>query len=355
MRIAFLTYGALEQTTGGYIYDRHLVTGLRAAGHQVWPLAMAREDRGWPAQLVDSGKAEDPAAVDVVIEDELIHPSLADTRGWAAGPRPRVISLVHNLTCLQPATAQPAQARARERAYFAGADGVVAVCADTLAGVREVSGRDESQLPAVVAHPGADHLGGDVTPDIAVARARAPGPLRVLFVGTITAAKGPHRLLEALAGLPAEMVELDLAGRFDVDPAYVAELRQEIVRRRLSGQVRLYGELGGDELARLYHESHLLALPSDREAYPLVTLEAMGFGLPVLLTAAGGTREVLADSDAGLLLAPDDRAAWAGALADLAGDRPRLAAMSLAALDRHAEHPRWSHTTAVVNAFLETL
>src|SRR6185295_18498926 len=109
--------------------------------------------------------------------------------------------------------------------------------------------------------------------------------------------------------------------------------------------------LHGDALWARYRASELFVLPSDREAYSLACLEALGFGLPVLVTDRGGMREMITGAE-GLTLPPDHLEAWTAAIRTLADDRERLRAMSAAALARFAAHGPWRETAVVVARFL---
>jgi glycosyltransferase involved in cell wall biosynthesis len=189
----------------------------------------------------------------------------------------------------------------------------------------------------VVARPGRDHVpaGPNQAP---------PGPLRVLFVGTVMKHKGLERLLEALA--PLEGWSLDVVGSLTADPEHAARLRA-----RAPANVKWHGELQGEALWALYRGSHLFALPSDREAYSLACLEALGFGLPVLVTDRGGMAEMITGAE-GMTLPPERVDRWRAAIGDLGRDRARLAAMSTAAQARFAAHGTWRETAATVSRFL---
>src|SRR5262249_22788475 len=116
--------------------------------------------------------------------------------------------------------------------------------------------------------------------------------------------------------------------------------------------VRFHGERTGAELAALFRGSQVLALPSDREAYSLSCLEALGFGLPVLAPSTGGMNEMIAHGREGFLLDPDDGEAWARALRMLGEDRGALRAISGAALARYRAHPTWREAAGAAAAFI---
>ena len=80
MRVGLLIYGSLETLSGGYLYDRKLVQYLREQGDHVEVISLPW--RGYARHLSDNlspsllGKLLD-LSVDVLIQDELNHPSLA--------------------------------------------------------------------------------------------------------------------------------------------------------------------------------------------------------------------------------------------------------------------------------------
>jgi glycosyltransferase involved in cell wall biosynthesis len=326
VRIGLAIYGSLDLVSGGFLYDRMVVEGLRNAGDEVEILALPWRRPG--AALADNLRAYPHLDVDVLIEDQLIHPSV-----FARRPGVPVIALVHNLSC-RPGT--PSLRAAIERRYFDRVDGVIAVCEATLAEVRAHTG-----APAVVARPGRDHFTGDE-------RSPRTGPLRLLFVGAVMPHKGLHRLLAALAPLRLDWT-LDVVGSLDADPAYAHQLRATPDAR-----VRWHGEQRGPALWANHRRADVFVLPSDREAYSIACLEALGFGLPVLTTDRGGMRELIGPAE-GFTLPPDDLPAWTAAIATLAGDPPRLAAMNAAARARYLRHGTWRETAATIRQFLSTI
>ncbi|HVU50256.1 MAG TPA: glycosyltransferase family 4 protein [Polyangia bacterium] len=347
MRIAFMLLGDLDRVSGGFIYDRMLVERLRARGHAVEVVSLPWRSR---ARAVTANLRPLPpglAAADVVIQDELCHAAVFARNRQLRRAGVPIVALVHNLGSVGPRGRGRSLARAVEHRYLRSVDGIVAVCESTLRDARAPLVRD---VPVVVAPAGRDHLPPSRPDAAAVAsRARSPGPLRVLSSAAVVRSKGLHRLIDAIAR-PGGPFELDVAGALDADRAQVRRVRALIERLGVGARVRLHGLLRGAPLWALYDRAHVLALPSDREAYPLAVVEALGFGLPVLVTDRGGASEVLGAGPQGQALPPDDVAAWSRALASLAADRARLEAAGLAALARYAALGTWDDVASRVEA-----
>ncbi len=138
------------------------------------------------------------------------------------------------------------------------------------------------------------------------------GPCRILFLGRLEPLKGVETLLEALAD--ARLSGLDwsacLAGRGAVE-GYRA--RAEALG--LAGRVRFPGWQPEAEARRLLSEADVFVLPSRAEGLSMAMLEALAFGLAVIVTPVGAAPEVVQEGDSGLFVPPDDAGALAAALA----------------------------------------
>jgi glycosyltransferase involved in cell wall biosynthesis len=128
-------------------------------------------------------------------------------------------------------------------------------------------------------------------------------------------------LLKAFAQIAPEWPEarLLLVGRGPEEE----RLRMLADRLELSARVRFAGEQA--DVAPSLEEMDLYVQSSIAEGMPNSVLEAMAAGLPVVATAVGGTPEVLADGETGLLVPPGDPAAMAAALTTLLADRAKAA------------------------------
>jgi glycosyltransferase involved in cell wall biosynthesis len=159
-------------------------------------------------------------------------------------------------------------------------------------------------------------------------------PLKVVAVGRLVPKKGFDVLVEAVADLRDRGVELELviAGEDGPDALKV----RTIVAERCPDLVRFTGPLSQCELLELYRSADVFALAcrvdgdGDRDGIPNVMVEAMAAGLPVVSTAVSGIPELVRDGRNGLLVAPEDPAALAGALLKLAADVPLRARLASA-------------------------
>ena len=154
-------------------------------------------------------------------------------------------------------------------------------------------------------------------------------PLRVLYVGRLSPQKAVPRLVHAFAAM-TQAVEALLVG--EGDERHVIE---NLIQRYGLDNVQLPGRRQDGELVATYQWADVFVLPSDREGMPLVALEAMASGLPVIATDVVGNRELL--NGIGLLVKPD-AAALAAALDEVAENeilRLKLSEQSLAAAENY--------------------
>lgn len=154
-------------------------------------------------------------------------------------------------------------------------------------------------------------------PALSVRRGR---PLSCGFLGRLqTRDKGLDLLLQAMARLgdaAGARLTLDIAGG---PPATMRALSLQARDLGLGNSVRFLGEVA-DPVATLAGWD-LLVLPSRREGFGLVLVEAMAAGRPVLASDAGGIPEVVEDGVNGWLVPAGDAGALADALAGLSERR----------------------------------
>jgi glycosyltransferase involved in cell wall biosynthesis len=145
-------------------------------------------------------------------------------------------------------------------------------------------------------------------------RAHVPEAPRLVCVGRLCEQKGQMLLLEAAeriarAGVP---FELTLAG----DGPMRAAVEREIHRRRLKDCVRITGWLSNRQVREEIRMARVLVLPSFAEGLPVVIMEALALGRPVVSTYVAGIPELVQPGVNGWLVPAGNAAALADALAE---------------------------------------
>jgi glycosyltransferase involved in cell wall biosynthesis len=350
-----LTLDALPRliptVSGGYLYDRMLAEHLLRAGDRVTLLTLPW--RSYARQLLDNldtgwWKQAAGLELDVMVQDELNHPSLAWANRRLRGRYP-LVSIVHHLRSseFRPAW-QNRLYRRVERQYLSEMDGFIYNSQTTRKVVEAVI--DARGKPYQVAYPAGDRFGEEISSVEINLRAQQPPPLRLCFLGNLIPRKGLHTLLEALAQLPPQDWQLQVIGSLQADPGYVRQVRDQAAA--LQGKVEFCGTVDHEALVERLHSSQVLVLPSTYEGFGIAYLEGMSFGLPAVATTSGAAGEVITPGQDGFLVEPGDAAALAHVVQDLAHDRLRLAAMGLAARRRFLAHPGWEQSCRAIREFL---
>lgn len=329
MRVLLLTDSPEPSGVGEHMLTlaAHLPPGMASLGfpgHAAGQALVARAAaRGLAAATFD---LDDPVSAIAAFPAEILHVHAGI--GWeghglvaaAARAGRAVIRTEHLPWLLTDAGQVAAYARASR-----GLDAVIAVSRGAGQGWRAALDRmarpdlPVHAVPNGTAPPPARHSGGD--------------GMRLLCVGRFAPQKLHRTLLVAVVrlhrrGIPAR---LDLAGPEPDDPC----LTRWAARLGLTGAVRLLGRR--DDVPALMAASDLLVLPSGFEGLPLVLLEAMSLGLPVVATDVTGSAEALGAGHP-WLVPPRRSRPLADALRQALTDGDRRATVARRARDRWTRH-----------------
>lgn len=146
--------------------------------------------------------------------------------------------------------------------------------------------------------------------------------LRVTFVGRMIRDKGADVVLDAVARLDRDDIELTIVGSQNFDAgAPPSPYERDLAARAaaLGDRVRLRPFTPRAQVADVYRAADVVVVPSRwAEPFALTVMEGMACGVPVVASAIGGIPEVM--GDAGVPVRPDDPADLAAALEALADD-----------------------------------
>jgi glycosyltransferase involved in cell wall biosynthesis len=162
------------------------------------------------------------------------------------------------------------------------------------------------------------------------------GPPQIGFISSMLAQKGPLILLEALSLLQQRGIPFraEFAGAWreqTVQEAFV----QMIAYNRLSDRVRYVGPVTGPDKHRFFLRSQILAYPTREDAFPLVAIEAMAYGLPLVASREGSLVEIVDEGKTGYLVPKNDSNALADGLQRLLENPDLMIQMGRAGRERY--------------------
>ncbi len=160
------------------------------------------------------------------------------------------------------------------------------------------------------------------------------GPLTLGVLGRLIPLKNVGAVLKAAASLAEREIEVrvEIAGTGPSEPA----LRELAKSLEVTQRVRFLG--WKTDIPHLLKSWDVLVVPSLEEGIPISVLEAMAAARPVVASRVGGLGELVVDGVTGRLLAAGDTGALVDCLANLAGDRRKLALMGREGWKRAYEH-----------------
>jgi len=326
--VHFIVPGPLDTLTGGFIYDRQMVDGLRDAGR----LGMVHELAGDFPRAAPYDIAAGAAVLSGLPDRALcVIDGLALTAlGQAVvqhASRLEVVAMIHH-----PLADETGLSDREKEAFFEAEKAVLGEVSRIVVS----SARTALRLRDFDVSPSAIRV---VEPGIAEWAAGGwsggqDGPVRILSVATLTRRKGHDIALRALADCPDLDWRLDIVGA-PRDAVHADALKQLAGDLGLAERVTFHGELGDAALQELHRSAGLFLSATYHEGFGMALADAVAFGLPVVTTEEGAVAEavraaaelvpagdagalgrtlraLLEDTDARLALAARSRAAAAG-------------------------------------------
>jgi len=336
--------GDINTPTGGYGYDRRIVTGLRDLGWDVHLLGLG-DGFPFPApetlRTAERRLAELPAGTLAVV-DGLAFGVMAEAAERLQAHL-RLVALVHHPLCRENGLS-PEQAEAlllTEGAALKQVRHVIVTSPATAGQLTDLFDVPGERITVIL--PGTDR----------------PEPfertvsdrVRLLSVGTVVPRKGYDLLFEALSRLQEFNWHLDIVGGLEADPACYAALQEQAERLGLATRVDFHGAVPSDRLPGFYRAADIFVLASRYEGYGMAFTEALAHGLPVIGSGGGAVRETL-PKGAAIYCPTEDVDALEVALRRLIASPAERLSLAASAHSAIATLPSWQEAAAL---FAKTL
>lgn len=339
-RLVFAIPGDLATATGGYIYDRHIIEGLRTNGWDVQVLGLG-DGFPYPDAHTRQKACESLLALEAgvpLVVDGLAFGVLPEVASRLQQRHP-LIALVHHPLAFETGLSaeQSAHFKDTERRALAHATLVVVTSPATLQDIVDHFAVPRQAITSIL--PGTDRVS-------TVSRPTVQGPLHLLSVGSVVKRKGFDVLLAALAELTDLSWHLTIAGDLTRDDQAVAQLHLDLYRFDLLERVRVLGAVESAHLQQLYAQADVFVLASRFEGYGMAYAEALAQGLPVIGTTAGAIPDTVPPT-AGLLAKPGDVDSLRHALCQIIQDQGLRQRLARGALLAAAQHPSWADSAAL--------
>lgn len=335
---AFAIPGVINLPTGGYAYDRRVLSLLPQAGVAVEHLPLPG---GFPAPSVadlDETKrllADVPPSA-VLLADGLAYGAMpTEVIRAARGP---IVALVHHPLCLEEglSKARQMELHALEKTALGLARAVITTSRTTARTVVKDFAVPEQRIR--VAEPGTEP---------APRAKEGDGPVRLLSVGSIVPRKAYDVLVRALGPLGDRAWHLTIAGPCDRSKEAVASLQEAIAQTGLDSRITLMGPVSESQLGGLYAAADIFVLSSLYEGYGMVLGEAMARGLPIVCTTGGAAAET-APAGAAIKVPPGEVGALSAAIRSVLDSRDLRRQMSDASWHAGQSLPRWEDTARII-------
>lgn len=126
---------------------------------------------------------------------------------------------------------------------------------------------------------------------------------RFLYVGQVTREKGVKTLLEIFSGPKFADTRLDVIG----DGEYLNQFKLDVKSLGLDDRIYCHGKLPYTEVSKFYQSADIFVMPTNRiEGFPMVLVEAMLAGLPIVAFDLGGVKDAIIEGETGYCISGRD-------------------------------------------------
>jgi glycosyltransferase involved in cell wall biosynthesis len=332
MHVSLIVPAPFTAVSGGYAYDRHIVAGLREAGHNVRVIEISGAHPLADDAARDAACAAWDSLADAArpIIDGLGLPAFAGLEDALAARNAGAI--IHHPTALETGFSEADRARllAIEKRLLPRLTRIIVTSPTTAEQLTTEFAVAADRIRVVV----------PATDDAPRSLGSGGPTCHIISIGTLIPRKGHDVLLRALARLFDLDWQLTIVGSPHSDPVHARTLAALAEELGIVSHVRFAGEVTGDALEALWGEADIFALATHWEGYGMAIAEALKRGLPVAV-CSGGAAGNLVTPESGVVCPPGDHVNLSKALRRMIFGLPLRRAMAEAAWQAGQALPDW--------------
>ncbi len=178
---------------------------------------------------------------------------------------------------------------------------------------------------------------------------------KILCVGNYVPRKGIIYAIEALSQIERQNYSLHLVGNRKNNSSYYNQLNNAVEKLKLTECVVFHDGSDQENIKQLYASADIFVLPSFKETFGIVFLEAMHYGLPIITTNVSAMPELIEEGKNGFLVPPADSQALAKAISTLIENPDLRKQMGEAGRKKVADSYYWEQSGFKFVAILESL
>jgi glycosyltransferase involved in cell wall biosynthesis len=329
MTIYFLITGNLNSLTGGYLYNSHMINGLKVMGHTVFVLGTDWQWKdGESLEKICRFNLEKLPHGTCVVVDSII---LASLHHIVQEFRERLIflGLIHLPSSYDISSGVRGELSGEELTALKQVHQVIVTGRFTFELLCN-DGLNPSKIRIV--EPGTDLFPRK--------KRYKPVPSELLCISNYSALKAQDVLIRALNRLKARDWTLHLYGDADRDKEYSAFVRSLIQLQTMENRIIMHGIVERDEISTVYLDADLFVMPSLFESYGMALTESLAHGIPVVTTLAGNIPYTV-PAGMGILIEPANEEQLAEAICTLLDDPQKYSNLCVAASQYYRQVRSW--------------
>ena len=333
MKIAILIAGFPPKSIGGAeIATLNIATGLAQRGHEVHVITIGdKELKGYNegdfyTHYIQPGVASEASLWGAIsyavkafaqirrINPDIVHAQRFYREGLAAFLAKVLLKKRYCIWCRGADVYLPWRFKGiASKLFLKRANAVIALTQNMKEKIHEICNRDAFVIPNGIDLRRFESLYHQDTHTLA-----ANGERTILFVGRLHPVKGVAYLIEAMPVIIRKnpKVKLLLVG----DGEERQRLESLVAKLGLTEYTTFIGEISNEKVPQYIAASDVFVLPSLSEGLPVVTLEVIACGLPIVATNVGGIPEIVQDGENGFLVEPENSKAIAEKVLMLLGN-----------------------------------